>query len=632
MTVPAQTAETLLFFPEKIEEVAPSLKDGITPSLLRRDIEHLDWRVEDLWKVGAYYHLVCSYSLALKYYYQLLQWTEHDDQQHSEVLSAVAHIMMSTGEYADAEKMLRVALKKSQQPGKIPYFLAQVFDALRKYPQEVNAFKLFLEHYPEQNILRRYAASRYFMLLDRMGRSEASEVLETLAQEYASWEWRLLQTTFVPALSFIGETSSEALEAVSKEVEGLSAYLEVSTFHILLSWPVEAWRYHVDPADPVYQHFQHQCYQQAAQRTQYLIAHEFEPVESPLSAAEQEDRVVVVGNFKRPGVAALIPLWISLCRKFSITVMCVGGIPLDFEEEHWMRLIDVHGDLEQLHNAIALQNADTLIYLQDRYDGVGQRFMTTQRLAKRQCLWSTSPVDYVPEAIDQWWNYAATVLSPTTLVTSEQVLLSGTPPAPLIREESLLSRDTFKLDTTKNYYYCPVGIPELHRHFYDWFVEVLRHDPEGILFVEASDTPAGEHRWREFMLKHYPDVVHRCHILPPMPDIARHSLVQHVNVLLDPTYTGLGYLLWELIPLGTPIITCPLGAADWGTALYQHLGWTESCVKDKATYVDQAVALARDPSAKSRCQQAVGHLFDHTRLREQLEGLISSFRRDPITQ
>jgi hypothetical protein len=597
----------LLFLPDKVAEVMLEINEHVTERLLQRDLNAFDWHITDLWRVAVFHAVSATPVKALPYYHKLLEWTEADPQQHSQVLCATAHVFAIDRQFKDAQHMLQIAMKKANSPGRIPFFIAKVAYAQGDFQQTFQAIRFFLRHYTTRDALRLHAQSIQLMLLDEAGYKEAAqELLGLIAEEHSTWESHFLAATFSPCINL--SPLSERIQALQAKHHALAmAHTLSEASSSLIAWYLpQRYKCVKAPYGADYRADLTHHHQNIKARMDFLVEHEFAVPDLTAYPADQK-RIAIIGDFLQTSVADLSSLFISLCREHSITLMSTGAFPLDISEEHWMRTLTLDSRLENAYLQVRMQQPDLIIYLHNAHLHKHTDYLSTQRLAPWQVLWATEPVVSVSENIDEILLYASTndtIRASALFPDSQLTYLPGSPVKKRRAVAEPVSAKYFNFDPERHYYYCPFPVTEIHYDFYAHCAEILSLDPAGEILFSASNTPIGEQYWRAQLNTLYPETAARMHILPPLSVAAEIGVIQNITLLLEPLYNPLKHRWWQGLLLGTPVLHYDDGESTgaWLTSMYRPMAWTESTVTEPQAYAPCAVKLAQDPEVKSRYQ------------------------------
>jgi predicted O-linked N-acetylglucosamine transferase (SPINDLY family) len=147
-------------------------------------------------------------------------------------------------------------------------------------------------------------------------------------------------------------------------------------------------------------------------------------------------------------------------------------------------------------------------------------------------------------------------------------------------------------------YACPQSLFKFHPEFDPMLGEILRRDPKGVLVLQHGMSPV----WHGLLLDRFersiPDVVDRIRWLPGLSHDMYLALLAESEVTLDPIHFGGGNTTYEMLSLGTPVVTLPgqFLRSRISRALYTKAGYDNLIVADAEEYVEKAVALGTDPA------------------------------------
>ncbi|MEQ9379391.1 MAG: tetratricopeptide repeat protein [Pirellulales bacterium] len=168
-------------------------------------------------------------------------------------------------------------------------------------------------------------------------------------------------------------------------------------------------------------------------------------------------------------------------------------------------------------------------------------------------------------------------------------------------------REHFGLPVDANLYGCLQTLFKFHPDFDAVLAGILRRDPHGLLVLlegrHASWQASLMQRWAETM----PDVIDRIRFMPAVPRHVFLALCETVDVLLDTIQFGGGNTTFEALAVGTPVVTWPSPYLRSRLALgiYRHIDWLE-CVADSVdNYIDIAVRLGTNPTARHEAKKAL---------------------------
>lgn len=597
--------QNLAFYPYAVEKLLLKMQQmNPDPSLLKRSLDTPDWTLEQLWQVAVLNHIRGDYANALRYYLRLLQWTEHQSEQHAEVLEATGHIFLLNRHFKDALRMFDKAAQLSQHLLRLPFYQAEVYHQQRQLPLAAAALSRFLEQYPAQDQLAARAYRLLAALQDQLADTSAVRAtFQAAAQRFDSWAFELLAQTYQPLLP------QQQVSAAPRS----HAQLEHQVF---VGEEFNEWYPYRAPLAQ-----RAACLQQALPRLQEGLNRLLAPL--TLEPARQR-RIVMVGFFDRPQGMPYLDLVIETARKYSVTVIHIGPQPAAFAQEDWMRLYPVSNSLQQIYEAIVSHTPDLLIYLDVGPSSPHLYALASRRLAPVQAVLGAYPGSSQLDTLDHMLSYDWLEPEQASDHYSEQLYqLSGTPLRAAPLPDQFIARDHFNLPEGQHTYLCPLPAPSLPEAFLPLLGEILRQDPQGLILLLTYNPQVDQLLFQRLQAL-FPEQANRVSLLRGLDEHSLLSLVREVDVLLDPIEDGLNYSLWRLIPLGTPIVSCwgETACGRYASGLYSLLGFTESLADGPDAYAQTAVRLANDPELKTRLRS---HLQKHAQALFQFDACLASF-------
>lgn len=289
-------------------------------------------------------------------------------------------------------------------------------------------------------------------------------------------------------------------------------------------------------------------------------------------------------------------------------------------------------DLERAAAMVAEASVDVLFYTDIGME-LATYLLAFHRLAPVQCMWWGHPVTSGIDTIDYF--ISSTLFEEPAAqahYTEALVLLEGMPTcyARPVMTGPAKTRQDFGLDTAANLYICPQSLFKLHPDFDEVLAGILRQDPQGrVVLIRGNQQlmePPLTSRWQQTM----PDVAHRIDFLEKLSYQEFLSLVSLADVMLDPLHFGGGNTSLEAFAFGTPIVTCPppylRGRVTAG--FYHRMGYEDLVVDNAQQYVEVAVRLGTDPTARQQARDRIlglNHLlFEQTDMVENLEDFFLS--------
>lgn len=186
-------------------------------------------------------------------------------------------------------------------------------------------------------------------------------------------------------------------------------------------------------------------------------------------------------------------------------------------------------------------------------------------------------------------------------------------------------RSEFGLSEQAHLYLCHQNPRKIHPDFDPLIAAILQQDPAGRLVLigspEGTETAPLRHRLQQRL----GPLADRVHILARMPRDRYLSLLNLVDVALDPPhYTGAN-TSFDALGLGVPIITMasPLLRGNFTSGLYRQMGLDDLITDDPARYVNLALNIAKDPSLRAHWHETLmthkTHIFRTAKAVSELE-------------
>lgn len=597
------------YLPRRVQQCIQDWNQHVPDaSLLDRSLDTPDWTLDQLWQAGVYYHLRLGFPEALRYYFRLLQWTEHLPLQQADALQAIGHVFLLSRQHHEAERTFMAALKLDPQP--ILYlFIADCLLELQKPLKAITAYQKFLELSQERNNLTAHAASRLANLFDQLGETKAVlNILVQAAEEHQSWGFAFQAQNYLPLLPIQAPLPSpQVREDFSK-----------AQYEAFFSWlPYrQAWRLQ----DPL------EFLKASGETVQAKMQADFKHPDR-LQAA-QSQRIVVVGNFAHPEAEAYYDILIELSRKYSLSLMSVHSLPDYLKQEDWLKMTQLPPHPVSVYHAIRNRAPDLLIYLDAGHNNSLSYLLASLRLAPVQALMGTQALSSGLTSLDYFLSFDWLETPAADQHYSEKLIrLQGMPHKTVNLPERFIERQEFNLPADKHTYFCPVPCISLHQDFIPTLAEILKLDPEGQILIPRY-AQAIDQRFISQFRQSYPDVAERLYLLPDLGQRAVLSLIREVDLILDPHFMGLSYSLWRLLLLGTPIVTWPSERATgrFAASLYRELELEESIAAERQQYAPLAVRLAEDKTLKERFRSHIENnkrkIFQHQAYQSSLEAFI----------
>lgn len=615
-------ANEMAFFPlPLIQVIEASQGQPADKNLIERSLDTPDWTPDHLWQAGAYFHARFQLKRAMPYYHRLLQWTTYDSDIQADVFQAIGHVFLLSELYQDAKD----AFKRSaglKPDAKIDFFLAECNRFLNLRAEEEQDLQRFIAGYQTQDAMLARAYVHLIRARDGAGHAEeARQLCLQAAKALDSWGFALQAQSYRPLLP-----TDSPLPPLSPQGQAASG----EQIHFEEFFEVYAYRKAWDQED-----IKPKLETQAAfvsERIQQLLPGEKLAQDR---AASMGRRIVIVGGFHRPDCEPYLDALIALCRKNSVTLISTGPLPARLREEEWLRQVQSSEQFSRLYEAIQSHAPDLLIYMDAGPRSPASYLLASLRLAPVQAVMGVHPCTTGHRSIDYFLSFDWLEPENAAADYSESLrLLKGTPSQASGLPEKFIERASFNLPADRHHYVCPVTCASVHPAFMQQLAEILTLDPQGQILL-TTHSPALDARFRAHFAATHGELSKRLHFLPPIDRLASLSLCRAADVLLDPMYTSLSYSLWQLIPLGTPIVTWASGQARgrYAAGLYTQLEVTDSIAPDPASYARTAVALAQNAEGRAAFREKIEarkrQLFQYSDFLASLEAFVSDVLDTP---
>lgn len=614
-----QLANEMAFFPlPLIQVIEASQGQLVDKNLIERSLDTPDWTPDHLWQAGAYFHTRFQLKRAMPYYHRLLQWTTYDSGIQADVFQAIGHVFLLSELYQDAKD----AFKRSaglKPDAKIDFFLAECNRYLNLRAEEEQDLQRFIAGYQVQDALLARAYVHLIQARDGAGRAEeARQLCLQAADALDSWGFALQAQSYRPLLPTDSPLPAPGQAAGGEQIH-FEEFFEVYAYRS--AWDQE----YLKPKLETQAAF-------VSEKIRQLL-----PAEKLAQdrASSSGRRIVIVGGFHRPDCEPYLDALIALCRKNSVTLISTGPLPARLREEEWLRQVQSSEQFYRLYEAIQSHAPDLLIYLDAGPRSPASYLLASLRLAPVQAVMGVHPCTTGHRSIDYFLSFDWLEPENASADYSESLrLLKGTPSQAAGLPEKFIEREVFNLPADLHHYVCPVTCASVHPAFMQQLAEILTLDPQGQILL-PTHSPALDTRFRAHFAAAHGELSKRLHFLPPIDRLASLSLCRAADVLLDPMYNGLSYSLWQLIPLGTPIVTWAAGQARgrYAAGLYAQLEVTDSIAPDAASYARTAVALAQNTEARTAFREKIEarkrQLFQYPDFLASLETFVSEVLDTP---
>ncbi|MDA1165404.1 MAG: TIGR03032 family protein [Planctomycetota bacterium] len=263
-------------------------------------------------------------------------------------------------------------------------------------------------------------------------------------------------------------------------------------------------------------------------------------------------------------------------------------------------------NVTQARRVVADQDLDILIFAD-----VGMDSLTTtlarSRMAPLQCAtWGhpettgSAQIDYflsseLLETSDADDHYTERLVRLPLLGTYFERPTLSQGPSPLVPRPSTHT------------YVCPQTLFKFHPDFDAVIAGILVADPQAqIILLEGRDQHWTDQLKRRFG-RTLPESGKRVRFLPAMPREQFLRLLATADVVLDPLHFGGGHSSYEALSVGAPVVTLPgeFLRNRITQALYRKMGFTELIVGDATQFIETAVRLGTDPSARENTSRRI---------------------------
>ena len=315
--------------------------------------------------------------------------------------------------------------------------------------------------------------------------------------------------------------------------------------------------------------------------------------------------------------------------KFEVTVLSASGrndaVSAQFRSAA-DRYRQIPRDVAAARAAIADQDLDVLIFADVGMDSLTAT-LAWSRMAPVQCVtWghpdtTGSPyLDYflsseLLETPDADAHYSEQLVRLPLLATYfERPSFNGKPQATAphnARKSHHLQRGLTSpgspLNDTAHTYVCPQTLFKFHPDFDEILAGILNADPLAEIVLLEGRVSHWTNRLKQRFEKTLPGGTSRVHFLPAMPRDEFMNLLATADVILDPLHFGGGHTSYEALAVGTPVVTLPgeFLRSRITQALYRKLEFTDMIVASPQQYIETAVRLGTDRSARDRVSASI---------------------------
>jgi predicted O-linked N-acetylglucosamine transferase (SPINDLY family) len=261
-----------------------------------------------------------------------------------------------------------------------------------------------------------------------------------------------------------------------------------------------------------------------------------------------------------------------------------------------------------------------LVYFWEVGTDATNYFLPFCRLAPVQCTgWGWPETSAAPE-LDYYVTTEALAPAGAERFFSEQLVRLPHLPAYCERPPALPRPEPpegFGLPDATHIYFCAQNLRKVHPDMDALLGAILRADPRGVaVFAGDASVLLAEllrARWRQTL----PDAADRLMILPRLSPDDYMRLLASAHVTLDTPHFGGSNTAYDAFVAGAPVVTLPgdMPRSRYTAALYRSVGIEDSIAATPEAYVETAVCLATDPTARSalrtRILAAVPEVFEN---------------------
>ena len=297
---------------------------------------------------------------------------------------------------------------------------------------------------------------------------------------------------------------------------------------------------------------------------------------------------------------------------FHVTLFSVGSHTDDIARELAAavdRYCLVPRDLARARQQILANSVDALIFTDIGMDQTTYS-LAFSRLAPVQCTtWGHSDTTGV-ETIDYFVSSELMETAQADAHYSEKLVRLPGPTLYFYRSElplQPLNRSALGLSASARLYACPQSIYKFHPDFDETLATILRSDAEAQLVCIRWAYSQADELLRRRLERVMPDVIDRVVFVRRLQQDEYLSLLNLVDVLLDPFPYGGCTSTLEAFSFGVPVVTLPteLLRGRFTQAFYRRLG-VESCIaRDRADYVRIALRLGADVDFREQIRQQI---------------------------
>lgn len=268
--------------------------------------------------------------------------------------------------------------------------------------------------------------------------------------------------------------------------------------------------------------------------------------------------------------------------------------------------IDLPYDLELAREKIARAQLDILVYLDIGTEPFTYLLAFT-RLATIQCVMHGHPLTTGIPSMDyfissRWYESAkhCRYYQEKLVLLNELPIYFTKPQIP----EQLKSRQQLGLPEGHLYMY-PMTPFKCHPEFDQVLANILAIDSRAQIIIFKYESDHLYHRLAERFKKSFE--LERVHFLPWAPKSDFYHIVSLVEVVLDTFYFGGGVTSFDVLGMGTPVVTWASGylSGSIPAGFYRRIGVTECIAESQEAYPELACKIAMNPEIREDIKQKI---------------------------
>ena len=262
------------------------------------------------------------------------------------------------------------------------------------------------------------------------------------------------------------------------------------------------------------------------------------------------------------------------------------------------RFVELPGGVAEAREAIAAEDLDVLFFTEVGMNSLAYT-LAFSRMAPVQCVTWGHPITTGSPYMDHFLSSdLLEVPGPTTTTpsaSSARPSLCTYYERPDQPEASGIWGD-LGLEADHNLYACPQTLFKFHPDFDRILGEILRRDPKGRLVLIEGGSPEWMRLLHARFARSIGDVSDRIVWLRSQPRPNYLRLLAAADVILDTTVFGGGNSSYEMLGVGTPVVTLPSEflRCRITAALYAKAGFLDLVADSEESYIEMAVRLGTD--------------------------------------